>query len=160
VVRFLLALSDHDFDHWYKASAFMIEGKSSFAELDIRIANLFVFLEMFDDVNTLSASAVARMLDILLSDAKLLCGVRNKLVHGRHTLLEAIDASDAEQRARSTRHVLQAFALANQSPAVVLYLRLCERINAFTAKHRLERTAPHTRQHQRTLPLQYRRPYW
>lgn len=134
LVRFLLALSDRDFDHWYKATAFMIEGKSSFAELDIRITNLFVFLEMFDDANTLSGSAVARMLDIPLSDAKLLCGVRNKLVHGRHTLLEAIDASDAEQRAHNPHHVLQAFAFANQSPAVVLYLRLCERINAFIAR--------------------------
>lgn len=134
LVRFLLALSDRDFNHWYKAAAFMIEGKSSFAELDIRITNLFVFLEMFDDAGSLSGNAVAQMLEIPLSDAKLLCGVRNRLLHERHTLREAIDASDAEQRAHNPRYALQAFAFADQSPSVILYLRLCERINAFIAR--------------------------
>jgi hypothetical protein len=134
LVRFLLALSDRDFDHWHKAIAFMVEGKSSFAELEIRITNLFVFLEMFDDSDTLSGNAVARMLGIPLSDAKFLCGVRNKLVHGRHTLREAIAASDADQRAHNPRHTLQAFAPVNQSPSVVLYLRLCELINGFIAR--------------------------
>lgn len=134
LVRYLLALPDREFNHWNKAATFMIEGKSSFSDLDVRVTNLFVFLEMFDQSRTLSGNTVAAMLGIPLSDAKLLCEVRNKLVHERHTLLDAINASDAEQRARNPRYALQAFALAGPSPSVNFYLRLCERINAFIAR--------------------------
>jgi hypothetical protein len=134
LTRFLLALSDREFNHWHKATAFMIEGKSSYAELEIRITNLFVFLEMFDAADRLSGNAVAEMLEIPLSDAKLLCGVRNKLVHEGHTLLEAIEASDAELRTHNPRHEVHAFDLAGQSAGAMLYLRLCERINHFVAR--------------------------
>jgi hypothetical protein len=134
LTRFLISLSDRDFNHWYKASAFMIEGKSSYAELEIRVTNLFVFLEMFDAAETLSGNAISAMLEIPLSDAKLLCGVRNKLVHERHTLREAIAACDAELSKYNPHHTLHAFNATEPSAPTTFYLRLCERINRFIAR--------------------------
>jgi hypothetical protein len=136
LLRFLLSLPPKEFAHWRKAGAFLVEGKSSLAELDIRLVNLFVFLEMFDGARGLSGQALAKMLDIPLSDAKVACETRNRLIHERHTLNAAIADADAQLARHDKAHALQSFDLSGriESPGVMFTFRMCERINRFICR--------------------------
>jgi hypothetical protein len=86
-----------DFDHWFKAYAFLIEGKGGFAELDIRVTNAFVFLEMLDESGSFDAVKLAEMLNISRSDGHLIRETRNRLIHERHTLNHAVRDADAKR---------------------------------------------------------------
>jgi hypothetical protein len=133
LLEYLLTCSDRKLEHWYKATAFMIEGKASFTELDIRVTNLLVFLEMFDCSETLQAPALARMLAITVHDAELICRVRNRLIHQEHTLLEAIREADNQLRQNDAKYALSWFDVSGRThnAAVAVWLRLCERINQY-----------------------------
>jgi hypothetical protein len=86
LIRFLLRLPQSDLDQWYMAGAFIIEGKSARVEMDIRVVNLLVFVEMIDDTDTMDMNSIATTLEMSRSDAKLIKEVRNRLVHGRLAL--------------------------------------------------------------------------
>lgn len=136
LLRFSMALSIRDFHHWEKAAAFLLEGKASHAEEDIRVTNLFVFIEMFDESRTLNANSLSAMMSISLSDAKFLCAVRNRLVHQKHDLSEAIRDAQSELTRHDPSHVLRHFDISGcKHPATTnVLIRLCERLNFYLAQ--------------------------
>jgi len=136
LLRFSMALSMQDFHHWEKAAGFLLEGKASYAEADIRVTNLFVFIEMFDESRTLSGNSLSAMMSISLSDAKFLCEVRNRLVHEKHDLSEAIRDAQSELICHDPSHVLTHFDISgHKHPATTnLLIRLCERLNFYVAQ--------------------------
>jgi hypothetical protein len=135
LLRFATGLSSQAFRHWEKAAAFLLEGKASFAEADVRVVNLFVFLEMFDGSRTLSGNTLSRMLSIAHSDARFLCEVRNRLVHQKHDLNGAISDADAWLRCNDPSYGLVGFDLSGcvHPPVTNVLLRLCERLNCYVA---------------------------
>lgn len=134
--RFAMKLTPQEFLHWIKATAFLLEGKASRAELDICITNLFVFIEMFDESRTMSGNSLQKMLSIPLSDAKFLCGIRNRLVHQHFCLSEAICDADAELTRESQKYRLEQFDISGrQHPATTtVVFRLYERLNYYLAQ--------------------------
>jgi len=136
LLRFCMTLSTQDFHHWEKAAAFLLEGKASYAEADIRVTNLFIFIEMFDGSKTLSANSLSPMLSISLSDAKFLCEVRNRLVHQKHDLTGAISDAQSELVRKNPNHVLTDFDISGRKhPATTnVLIRLCERLNLYLAQ--------------------------
>jgi len=142
LLDYAINLSENDFRHWRKATTFFNEGKSSYAVLDVRVTNLFVFLEMYDGSNTLSANTLERMLKVSRNDAKLLTKVRNKLIHDRHTLEEAVHSALRELRKPSpvcegtTDLGLRCFRSleAASQKGVHFWATLCELINCFVAR--------------------------
>lgn len=133
LLRFFLTLSEPAFWHWYKACAFLLEGKAGNTELDIGLVNLFVFLEMRDNSGTLSANSISPLLDISLTDAKLVCRIRNRLVHESHTLDKAVKEADAELARNEPGYSLKWFDLsgARHEPGVMVAFRLYERVNRY-----------------------------
>lgn len=136
LLRFSMGLSTQEFLHWEKATAFLLEGKASHAELDIRVTNLFVFIEMFDGSRTLSGNSLSAMLSISLADAKFLCEVRNRLVHQKHSLGDAISEAQSELVRNDPKHVLTNFDISgHRHPATTnVAIRLCERLNHYLAQ--------------------------
>jgi hypothetical protein len=136
LLRFFLGLSEPDFWHWYKACAFLLEGKAGHTELDIGLVNLFVFLEMRDKSDTLSANTIAPLLDISLTDAKLVCRIRNRLIHESQTLNEAVQEANAELVRNEPTYSLKWFDLggSRHSPGVMVAFRLYERLNHYLCR--------------------------
>lgn len=136
LLRYSIALSSQDFRHWEKAAAFLLEGKASYVEEDIRVTNLFVFLEMFDGSRTLSSNSLSTMLSIPLSDAKFLCELRNRLIHQKDNLSDAILEADAELRRNDPNYALQHFDISGHghSATTKVLIRLCERLNEYLAR--------------------------
>jgi len=136
LLAFILALPEPEFGVWYKAVAFMLEGKSGLAELDIRAISLFVFLEIFDGSGSLEVDTLASMLEISRSDADLVKRTRNRLLHHADSLIEAVLRADRELRTRDKKYVLTWFKIDDEphDAAVMFSLRLCERINAFVLR--------------------------
>lgn len=136
LLRFSMALSIQDFHHWEKAAAFLLEGKASHAEADIRVTNLFVFVEMFDGSRTLSGNSLSAMMSISLSDGKFLCEVRNRLVHQKHDLANAICDAQSELMHNNPSHVLTDFDISGHKHLATtnVLIRLCERLNFYVAQ--------------------------
>jgi hypothetical protein len=131
LLRFFLSISDVDFMHWYKACAFLLEAKAGQTELDIGLVNLFVYLEMWDGSDTLSANTLAPMLDVSLNDAKLVCRIRNGLVHEKRTLTDGFQHARAELARRDPNFSLERFSEGNEQgdSGVMFAFRLYERVN-------------------------------
>lgn len=144
LLRFLMRFAEAEFAHWYKAVAFMLEGKSGQSELDIRAVNLLVFLEMLDASRTLETHTLALMLEISESDAELIKRTRNRLIHESDSLISALGAADQELRRWDPKYSLQCFNISGQPhhSALMFSLRLCERINRFILK-RANSSLPH-----------------
>lgn len=97
-VRFWHQLSVDDGRRWESAAHFYLEGISSRALLEFRTINLFVFLEIVDQADTLSKNALATLLQIEQGDADLICRVRNWLIHHGKPLQEALRLATSEAR--------------------------------------------------------------
>jgi len=90
---FLDGLDADEFEKWEKAFHFYIEGKSSWSNLDIKLINYFIFLDILNGARNLSKDFLAKMLEINHDDASIICEVRNKLIHEEHRLKSAIQSA-------------------------------------------------------------------
>jgi hypothetical protein len=136
LLKFFLGQSDVDFMHWYKACAFLLEAKAGQTELDIGLVNLFVYLEMWDGSDTLSANTLAPMLDISLNEAKLVCRIRNALVHEKRALIDGFQYARGELTRWDPNFSLEPSDGDDEKgdPAVKFVFRLYERTNSHLCK--------------------------
>jgi hypothetical protein len=96
---FFRQMSIEEFSRWRRAAHFYFEGVATDRYLEIRLINLFNFLEMLDDSKTLNKSTLAPLLSVTNNEADILCKIRNSLVHKGKTLEDAISTAfqDFEQ---------------------------------------------------------------
>ena len=81
IYDFLAALSPSDWPQWSKGIYFFLQGLGGIAPLEIRAINLFTFLEIIDNTDTLDKNSLSALLDVTADEADLVCRTRNRLVH-------------------------------------------------------------------------------
>jgi len=88
--RFCDSLDDRAFAKFTRASHFYLQGVSGGGAIDLKTIDLFVFLEMLDETDTLTKQGVSGLLRCDQNDGDLICRVRNSLVHKGLPLGEAV----------------------------------------------------------------------
>lgn len=85
IYNFLSTLPPSQWARWSKGIYFFLQGLGGVAPLEIRAINLFTYLEIIDDSDTLDKNGVATFLGVTTDEADLLCRTRNRLIHhGEH----------------------------------------------------------------------------
>jgi hypothetical protein len=78
---------------WSKATYFYLQGLGGNIPIEIRAINLFTFLEIVDEAETIEKRSVGKLLGIHSDEADLICRVRNRLIHRGESLGDAfVDA--------------------------------------------------------------------
>jgi len=93
IYNFLSALPPSEWTRWSKGIYFFLQGLGGVAPLEIRAINLFTYLEIIDNSDTLDKNAVAALLGVTTDEADLLCRTRNRLIHhGDHIGAAVLEA--------------------------------------------------------------------
>lgn len=90
LTNFFLEMDDNTYSGWQKATRFYLEGINSDLDYDLRIVNFMVVLEMFDNSRTMTKQSIAETFGTSIEFADLLVRMRNRMIHGRMSLWNAI----------------------------------------------------------------------
>jgi len=90
ILQSFVAKSEDEFKGWEKAISFYLEGRNKELDYDVRIIGFMVFIEMFDAASTMSKQTISQEFSCSIEFADLLVRMRNKLIHERMTLWNAI----------------------------------------------------------------------
>ncbi len=117
------------------ALSFFRLGKEADVPVEAKYLLLMACVEAMDDRQSLQTDSTSRMLGISSDAAKLVNGMRHQLTHGKGGYQQAFDAVIAEQFSNA-KPVLESALKAciseeGQLDFAVLWLRVCERIDAF-----------------------------
>jgi hypothetical protein len=132
------SLSDGEFEKLRYAAALTVEGKGNHIPGELRFLLLMMCVELLDDVSKLTDDATAAMLGVDRKVAGMLNGLRDALMHGSngggHANATRYFMSGKGRRCIDALplewlHVLNAER--SQPDMIAIYLRLCERLDAF-----------------------------
>lgn len=76
--------------------SYFLDSCTQLINLENRIVNLFIALEIIDNSKTLNKNTLKKILDIDINDADFAIKVRNHLIHKGHTLRVSIEESRKE----------------------------------------------------------------
>lgn len=133
-----IAKSDDEFKGWEKAISFYLEGRNPELDYDVRIIGFMIFIEMFDGSSTMSKHSISSELNCSLEFAEFLVRMRNKLIHGRMTIWNAVPQVHSEilqhQPGWSCTEI--DFSLREYETASILFFLHMERlVNGYIVHH-------------------------
>lgn len=101
-VEFYRRLSGSDLRSFHFAIDYLIDGCANLGSIESRAISLYTALEILDNSRTLDKNTIAKMFDIDVNTADLICKVRNSLVHEGLDLSGAIIRKGCEIQERSS----------------------------------------------------------
>lgn len=132
------AKSEDDFKGWEKAISFYLEGRNPELDYDVRIIGFMIFIEMFDGSSTMSKQSISHEFNCSLEFAEFLVRMRNKLIHERMTIWNAVPQVHSEllQHQDTWSCAEINFSLEEYETASILFFLHLERlVNQFIVNH-------------------------
>ncbi|HPZ76312.1 MAG TPA: hypothetical protein PK409_09335 [Thermosynergistes sp.] len=81
---------DNNWKRLTRGLHFYLQGLGGIAPIEIRVINLFTFLEIIDESNTLDKNKISKLLDITTDEADILCKTRGSLIHNGKDIATAL----------------------------------------------------------------------
>lgn len=81
---------DNNWRRLTKGLYFYLQGLGGIAPIEIRVINLFTFLEIIDGSNTLDKNKISKLLGITTDEADILCKTRGSLIHNGKDIATAL----------------------------------------------------------------------
>lgn len=132
VIHGFLNLDAKEFASSRAALSFHLAGKQADLFLEGRYMLLMTCLEAMDGLRQLRAERTSELLGVSNSTALLINGMRNELVHGKGGYEQAYEAFRASQTGELNSVAFEEGVASHSSLDFVhLWLRLCERLDAF-----------------------------
>jgi|GEM_PF-6110202 len=85
-----------EFAEWAWVSTFYLEGRNTDLDDSVRATSFFVFMEMFDESQTMNQNSISKQFQCSHQLADILVRLRNRIVHGRQNLWDAVPAAYEE----------------------------------------------------------------
>lgn len=138
LIQVFVEKSEDDFKGWEKAISFYLEGRNTELDYDVRIIGFMIFVEMFDESSTMSKQSISQEFNCSIEFAEFLVRMRNKLIHERMTIWNAVPQVHAEilqhQAGWSCAEI--DFSLRDYGTASILFFLHLERlVNKFIVDH-------------------------
>jgi hypothetical protein len=137
LVNFFVQLGEDEFKGWEKAITFYLEGRNSELDYDVRIIGLMIFIEMFDGSRTMSRQPIATEFECSLELADFLVRMRNKLIHNRMTLWNAVPLVHTEILQHQSEWVCPELAFSSQNyemNSILFFLQLEKMVNSYIVR--------------------------
>ena len=138
LIQTFVAKSEDDFQGWEKAISFYLEGRNSELNYDVRIIGFMIFIEMFDGSKTMDKQCISKNFNCSVEFAYFLAQVRNKLIHERMTIWNAVPQVHAKILQRQVEWSCAEidFSLRKYKIASILFFVHLERlVNKFIISH-------------------------
>jgi hypothetical protein len=96
LTNYFLPMDADVYEGWRKVVRFYLEGVNSDLDYDVRIVNYMVVIEMLDRSPTMTKQSIATTFGTSLEFADLLVRMRNRMIHERMSLWNAVPLVHAE----------------------------------------------------------------
>jgi hypothetical protein len=138
LIQAFVGKSEDDFKGWEKAISFYLEGRNPELDYDVRIIGFMIFIEMFDGSSTMSKQSICQKFNCSIEFAEFLVRMRNKLIHERMTIWNAVPQVHADilhhQAGWSCPEI--DFSIGEYETASILFFLHIERlVNEFIVTH-------------------------
>lgn len=138
LIQSFVSKSEDEFSGWKKAITFYLEGRNEELDYDVRIIGFMIFIEMFDGASTMSKQAISNTFNCSMEFADFIVRMRNKLIHKRMTLWNAVPIVHSEILEHQAEWTCSEIAFSSdhyETASILFFIHLERLVNQYIVDH-------------------------